>query len=321
MKVCVLGATGFIGGHIARAAAGQGWQVCAIRRNPNNTGAIPDVPVEWFTGNLNDVDSLRRAMRDCDVVFHAAAAYPQNFRAIEREVSLARTEMENVLQAARTAHVSRLIYTSSITTIGQPPPGRIADERDAYRAGQVKSAYYEAKHAMERLALRQYGEPDIVVLIPSAVFGPGDIKPTTGIVIREAMRARIPVYFDAAINAVDVRDVAISHINAVTRGKHGERYILGGSNVTLLELLRTTCELAGVAPPRLRLPRGFMHLVVRAADALPFVSLPENFRAFAHWQPVSSTRAVAELGLPTRDLRDTLRDTIAWFREHAATQN
>ncbi|HEY3340366.1 MAG TPA: NAD(P)H-binding protein, partial [Anaerolineae bacterium] len=142
MKACVLGATGFIGGHIARASLDAGWTVRAVRRNPNNTGAIGELQVEWVTANLADVDSLRRAMAGCDVVFHAAGAYPQDFRHIQREVAMARAEMDNVLQAARTARVGRLIYTSSITTIGVPPPGRIADERDAYRAGTAHSAYY-----------------------------------------------------------------------------------------------------------------------------------------------------------------------------------
>jgi len=316
MKVCVLGATGFIGGHITRAVIAKGWQVCAVRRNPQNVGAIGDVPVEWFTGNLNDVDSLRRAMRGCDVVFHAAATYLGNFRDIEREVSLARTEMENVLQACSASRVQRLIYTSSITTIGQPPPGRVADERDAYRAGQVKSAYFEAKHVMERLALRQHGDPDIVVMIPSAVFGPGDIKPTTGVVIREAMHGRIPIYFDATINSVDVRDIAQSHVNAVERGKEGERYILGGASLTIFDLLSKTCQLAGVKPPWLKVPRPLLTALVRVCDALPFITLPENFRTFAQWQAVSSSKAQADLGHAARPIEETLRDTIAWFREH-----
>ncbi len=109
--------------------------------------------------NLADVDSLRRAMAGCDIVFHAAGAYPQYFRHIDREVAQSRAEMDNVLQAARTARVSRIIYTSSITTIGVPPPGRIADERDVYRAGSAHSAYFEAKYAMERLALRESRTP------------------------------------------------------------------------------------------------------------------------------------------------------------------
>lgn len=315
MKVCVLGATGFIGGHIARASMDAGWTVRAVRRTVNNSGAISDVPVEWVTANLADVDSLRRAMAGCDVVFHAAAAYPQDFHHIEREVALARSEMDNVLQAARTAHVSRLLYTSSVTTIGLPPAGRIADERDVYRSGMVHSAYFEAKFAMERLALRESRNPDTIILLPTAVFGPGDIKPTTGVVIREAARGRIRAYFDATINAVDVRDVAKAHVAAVERGQRAERYILGGTNLSVQRLLEEVCSLASVPPPQLKISRTMLAWFVKIADHLPLVRLPENFRTFQFWQPVSSQKAQTELGLAPTDLSITLRDTIEWFRQ------
>lgn len=315
MNVCVLGATGFIGGHIARAAVAEGWYVRAVRRNPNNMGAIVDVPLEWSTGNLADVDSLRRAMSGCEVVFHAAAAYPQDFRHIDAEVARARSEMDNVLQAAKSARVSRLIYTSSITTIGVPPKGRLADERDVYRSGSVRSAYFEAKFAMERLALRESSNPDVVVMAPTAVFGPGDVKPTTGVVIRDAARGRIPAYFDATINAVDVRDVARSHIEAVQRGQRAERYILGGSNLTIYDVLRLSCKEAGRQPPWIKLPRSLVAGAIKLTDALPFMHVPENFRTFQFWQPVSSQKAQTELNHATRPFEETVRDTVAWFNQ------
>ena len=316
MKVCILGATGFIGGHIARASLDAGWSVCAVRRNPNYTGAIDDLAVEWATANLADVDSLRRAMAGCDVVFHAAGAYPQDFRHIEREVALARSEMDNVLQAARTARVSRIIYTSSITTIGAPPPERVADERDVYRPSSAHSAYFEAKFAMERLALRESRNPDLIILLPTAVFGPGDIKPTTGVVIRDAARGRFPVYFDATINAVDVRDVARSHVAAVEHGRRAERYILGGANVSIQQLLQTACQIAGIQPPRYKVSRGIVSWLIKITDAIPFLGLPENFRTMQFWQPVSSQKAQTELGHTARELEATVRDTIEWFRQH-----
>ena len=316
MKVCVLGATGFIGGHIARASLEAGWDVRAIRRTPSNTGAIGDIQVDWVTANLADVDSLRRAMAGCDIVFHAAGAYPQDFRHIEREVAQSRAEMDNVLQAARTARVSRIIYTSSITTIGVPPPGRIADERDVYRAGSAHSAYFEAKYAMERLALRESRNPDIVILLPTAVFGPGDVKPTTGVVIRDAALGRFPVYFDATINAVDARDVARSHVAAVTRARRAERYILGGTNLSIQQLIQTACQITGAQPPRLKLSRDLVSRLIKIADAIPFVSLPENFRTMQLWQPVSWQKAQTELGHTARDFETTARDTIEWFKQH-----
>ena len=315
MKVCVLGATGFIGGQIARAAHEAGWRVRAVRRNPKNVGAISDVPVEWVTADLVNVDSLRRAMVGCDIVFHAAAAYPQNFRQIDREIARSRAEMDNVLQASRTARVSRIIYTSSITTIGKPHEPRLADERDVYRSGSVRSAYTEAKFAMERLALRESRTPDMIVMVPSAVFGPGDIKPTTGLVIRDAARGRYPIYFDATINAVDVRDVALSHIAAVAKGRRAERYILGGHNVAIVDILRMACQAAGVPEPRIKLPRGLVSGVIGVTDAIPLFHLPENFRTFQIWQAVSSQKAQTELGHTARPLEETVNDTIAWFRQ------
>jgi dihydroflavonol-4-reductase len=315
MNVCVLGATGFIGGHIARAAIDAGWHVRALRRDARRTGAIGDLSVEWITGDLPDVDTLRRAMVGCEVVFHAAGAYPQDYRHIEREVALARAEMDNVLQAARTARVSRIIYTSSVTTIGAPPPGRLANEHDVYRPGSARSAYFEAKYAMERLALRESRNPDLVILLPTAVFGPGDIKPTTGAVIRDAARGRFPVYFDATINAVDVRDVARSHIAAVRLGRRAERYILGGYNLPIIEVLRTACQIAGVPPPRYKLSRAMVSWLVRFVDILPLVSLPENFRTFQFWQPISWQKAESELGHKARAFEETVRDTIAWFNQ------
>ena len=151
MKTClVLGATGFIGGHIAREAAARGWHVRALRRAPDFRGAIGDVNVEWITGNLNDRSSLIEAMRGCDVVFHSAGAYPHGTRQIDRDVQSALAQMHNVIDTAREAKPDRLIYTSSFTTIGLPSePQRLADERDCYRPGTAGDAYYEAKWAME----------------------------------------------------------------------------------------------------------------------------------------------------------------------------
>lgn len=317
MNVCVLGATGFIGGQIALAAVARGWTVRAARRNPASTGAIGDAAVAWVTAELGDAASLAAAMRDCDVVFHAAAAYPQDFRHIDREVRRARSEITRVLDAARDAGARRVVYTSSLSTLFPGPVGdavpRTLDEASFYMPGSARSAYYEAKFAMERIALERR-DMDVVVTLPTAVFGPGDVKPTTGVVIRDAARGLFPVYFDAVMNCVDGRDAARSHLAAAERGRPGERYILGGPNLTMLELLSAACAAAGRPPPRVRLSRSLFKALLRAADALPFVSLPENIRTFEMWHPVSSAKAEAELSHTARPFEDTVRDTLAWFR-------
>jgi len=311
MECCVLGATGFIGGQIARAAIARGWRVRAVRRRPGATGAIGDLPVTWAQADLRDCTALREAMRGCAVVFHAAASYPQGSRNIQRAVAEARAEMTNVLDAARAAGVQRLIYTSSLTTLarryvpGMPP----LDERDVYIAGTARSAYYEAKLVMEQIAL-DVRDLDVVVLLPTAVFGPGDVKPTTSLVIYEAGRGRIPVYFDAVINAVDGRDVATAHLVAVERGQAGERYILGGHNLTLRALLDCVDRCQGVRRRRLRLPRALVDALVRLGDGLP---LPDHLRMFTFWCPVSAQKAARELGHVARSIEETICDTLSWF--------
>ena len=319
MKALVLGGTGFIGGQIVRAALEAGYAVRGMRRR-HAVGALGDLAshVEWVQGNLDDVEALEAAARGCDVLFHAAAHYPDKSRDIAREVAYAEAQMEHVLTAARQAGVGRLIYTSSLTTVGPPSePGRLADERDFYTSGSSGSAYYEVKLAMEQMALRAATEgAPVVVLLPAAVFGPGDVKPTTGQILLEVAKGRIPFYFDAVTNIVDGRDVAAAHIAAVERGRVGERYIIGGHNLALRDALTLAAQAAGVAPPRLRLPRAVVDGLVRLANVLPGIELPDHFRTWRFWQPMSTFKAERELGLNPRPFEQTVRETLAWFQEY-----
>ncbi|MFN3705201.1 MAG: NAD-dependent epimerase/dehydratase family protein [Thermoflexales bacterium] len=314
VRVCVLGATGFLGGHIARAAYDAGWQVVAVRRRPGFCGSIGDLGVAWREAELGDTAALRAAMSGCGVIFHAAGFYPQRRCRVDKAVEEAAQQIQHVLRCAREAGVERLIYTSSLSTVAQRyTPGMAAlDERSHYRPGSLHNAYYEAKWAMERIAL-ECRVPEVVALLPTAAFGPGDVKPTTGVVIREAGRGHIPVYFDAVINAVDGRDVAAAHIAAVARGRAGERYIIGGHNLSLRELLETVDRCQGCRRRRLRLPRGLIATIARAADRLPFLPLHDHIRAFEYWTPLCSQKAATELGHRPRPFEETVRDTLRWF--------
>ncbi len=319
MKALILGGTGFIGGQIVRAALEAGYQVRALRRR-HAVGALADIAqhVEWVLGDLDDADSLAAATRGCDVLFHAAAHYPHSSRDIAAEVAYAEAQMARVLEATRRAGVARLIYTSSLTTVGPPSqPGRLADERDFYTPGSSRSAYYEAKFAMEQMALRAAADGlPVVILMPTAVFGPGDVKPTTGQLLLEVAKGRVPVYFDATINVVDGRDVAAAHVAAVEKGRVGQRYVIGGHNLTLRQGLTAAATAAGVAPPRLGIPRRLVEALVRLSDALPGIELPENGRTLRFWQPLSTLKAERELGLIARPFEQTAHDTVAWFRQH-----
>jgi dihydroflavonol-4-reductase len=328
MNACVLGATGFIGGQIARAAASAGWHVRAVRRNPNSTGAIGDLEVDWARADLGDATSLVEAMRGCDVLFHAASAYPNGHgsRRIAAAVCQAAEEMQHVLSAARTAGVRRVIYTSSLTTVecklplplgegwGEGKGGEL-DESNFYRPGSANSAYYDAKFAMEQIALKTH-DIDVVTLLPTAVIGPGDIKPTTSVVVRDAALGRYPLYFDAPLNVVDGRDVARSHIAAVAQGRAGERYILGGYNLSLFKVLSTVARIVGKSPPRIQVPRDVLKVLISITDALPFVNMPDHIRMFEFWNSMSSAKAKRELGHTVRPFEETVRDTLAWFKQH-----
>jgi dihydroflavonol-4-reductase len=226
--------------------------------------------------------------------------------------------MRSVLGAAAAVGVDQLVYTSSATTVGRPSnPNRMADETDYYCPGSTPNPYYEVKWAMELEAMRAtaQGMPVICVL-PTAVFGPGDVKPATGKVLTMVSEGRVPGYVQGVLNVVDVRDVAEGHIAAADRGRPGQRYILGGHNLTIHEFLIIASESAGRSPPRYRVP----HWLVRVGAALGgLAGLPgtAHLSAVDHWQPLDTTRAHRDLGIPTPIPFDkTCRDALAWFHDH-----
>lgn len=319
MKTLVLGATGFIGGHIAQAALDAGWPVRGLRRDPASTGHLGTAPVEWHTGDLNDDASLQAAMQDVDLVFHAAAYYPksQPRLSVAEHVACAQAEIGTVLASLRAAGVPRLIFTSTLTTIDLPPAGRMADERDAYQPGDnAQSAYFEAKIAMENAALAA-NSPDLEVVVtnPTAVFGPGDVHITLGSLLIAAARGFAFIYLPLTINIIDVRDVAAAHIAAAEAGHAGQRYILGGHNLSVREALTIANRVAGRPPPWLRLPLWPLEALANLGDALPLLPLPANhLRSLKRMQAYNTAKAERELDLSARPFADTVRDALDWFR-------
>jgi len=313
MKTClVLGATGFIGGHIAREAVARGWHVRALRRKPDFVGAIGDIAVEWITGNLDDRSALIEAMRGCSVIFHSAGAYPHGTRQIDQNVQSALVQTRNVIDAVRITQPDRLIYTSSFTTIGLPgEANRLADERDQYRPGTAGDAYYEAKWAMEVEVLKS--RLPIVALNPAAVFGPGDVHLAVSEIIIMAAQGRVPVYFDATFGAIDVRDAAAAHLSAVDNGRVGERYILSVHNMTLKNGLELIAQSSGRKPPKLHIGQNTLKAIIAIGKYLPG-GLIGHLRTMRYWQPLNNTKAVNELGLTERPLETTLNDALTWFK-------
>jgi dihydroflavonol-4-reductase len=313
----VLGATGFIGGHIALAALEQGWEVRGLRRSPHAVGHTGTAPIRWLPGDIDQPDTLIDAFRDIDIVFHAAGYYPRTSRDVPAHVARSVRQTRAVIQACRRAGSPKLVYTSSLTTIGRPePPGsRLADERDLYEPGSLsRSAYYECKYAMESEMLRACNDLEVVATNPTAVFGPGDRPGGLSSMLVAVARGWGLAWVEATVNVVDVRDVAAAHLRAATVGRSGERYLLGGHNSAVRDLMILAARLAGVAPPRFRLPLGWIDLAVRLGDFIPPLDFAGNhLRAIRLWQGYDCAKAVSQLGLNPRPLEETLRDALDWL--------
>jgi dihydroflavonol-4-reductase len=319
----VLGSTGCIGNNIVRACLDAGWEVRAFHRAGSATWMLEDLDLEPAIGDLADPRSLVAAMAGCDVVFHAAAYYPLHSLDMAGSLRQAVGEMRNVLEAADQAGVGRLVYTSTLTTIGPPAePGRLADERDFYLPGSTDSAYFECKWAMEAEAWRAAGNGlPVVIVNPTAVFGPWDVRPATGEILLNVAQGRFPVWLDLEANVVDARDVGQGQVLAAQKGQPGRRYILGGENLHVREALTIAAQEAGIRPPRWRAPLGLVRTAVKIGEALgrlPLVRpLPlEHFKTLNEWQALNTARAREELGFETRPYVETVRDTLAWFRSH-----
>ncbi|MCX6070880.1 MAG: NAD-dependent epimerase/dehydratase family protein [Chloroflexi bacterium] len=313
----ILGATGFIGGHVGLAALQRGWELRGLRRDASAVGLLGAERIAWFIGNLDEQGSLEDALRGVDLVFHAAAFYPSDGRRVPSQVAHAVQQMKNVLEALQRAGSPPLVYTSSLSTIGRPPEGedRLADERDVYVPGTLpRSAYYETKIAMETEVLRA-----AVVVNPTVVFGPGDARPTTGGLLIALARGFGIVSLPGWLNIVDVRDVAEGHLRAAEAGVRGQRYILGGANLRISEFMRDVARRANVPPPRAEIPAALLRVIVRIGERLPGASvLGNHVGAFEHWQPINCSRAERELGLKPRPLAVTLADSLRWYEEHGA---
>ena len=322
-RALVLGSTGCIGNNIVRACLAAGWSVRAFHRVTSQTWMLDELDVEHRTGDLNDPTSLQDAMRGCDAVFHAAAYYPRHSLDMAGSLREAVRGMRNVLLAAGQTDIARLIYTSTLTTLGPPSePGRLTDERDFYLPGSTSSAYFETKWAMEAEVWRAIaqGYPATIVN-PTAVFGPWDVKPTTGEILLRVAKGQLPVWLELETNIVDARDVGSGHILAAEKGRIGQRYILGGENLPVRQALIAVTNEAGLRPPRWRASLTLVSAIVKFAEflgRLPLIRpLPlEHFSTLREWRPVNTSKARQELGFESRPFIVTVRDTLTWFRKY-----
>lgn len=324
MTIIVTGAAGFVGSAVLRRVLATGEQVRALVRPSSDRRNLENLPVEIVTGDLHDPASLRDAVRGCRTLFHVAADYrlwvpqPAAMYTANVDGTIA------LMRAAAEAGVERIVYTSSVATVGSRGDGGAADEDTPVNLqdmiGHYKRSKFLAEEAVVRLA-RQQGLPAVIVN-PSTPVGPRDVKPTpTGRMIVEAARGRMPAYVDTGLNIVHVEDVAEGHWQAYQRGIVGERYILGGENLSLKEIFTRLARFSGHAPPRIRLPRRMIYPVAFAAETWvrlrgrgqPVVTLDELRMAKKHMF-YSSEKAVNRLGYRPRPAQEALRDAYDWFR-------
>jgi dihydroflavonol-4-reductase len=314
-RTLVTGGSGFIGSHVARALAGRGDELRLLLRRGARTEHLADLDYERATGDITDRRAVRRAVKGVDRVFHVAGTTSLRVRDHDRVFAINLGGTRNVLEAAFDSGVERVVHTSSVAAIGPASPGRTADESQPFTAGELGIAYVNSKHEAEVEALRFAARGfDVVCVNPTFVLGPdAPSLSSMGLVKRFLMR-QIPVYTDGALNIVDVRDVAEGHLLADTKGKSGERYILGGRNFTLQRLFADLARISGASPPALRLPApmaiGGVEIARRVGIPLPVSR--EEVRSGALWWTYRSTKARKELGFEARPHEETLEDAVRW---------
>ena len=329
MKVLVTGATGFIGGNLVRQLRNRGYEVRALVRPDSNTLNIDGTGIESVKGDVLDRDSVARAVTGCEVVFHCAAAYAFWSRDPRSVYQTNVDGTANVLRVAREASVSRVVYTSTVSTIGLSHGGTATEETPLdprHLAGHYKKSKYQA----ELLALKMASEGlPLVVVNPTTPVGSWDVKPTpTGRMVLDFLRGRIPVYLDTGMNLVDIDDVAVGHILAMERGQPGQRYLLGNRNVTLKEVLAMLQDITGLHAPRWRAPywlvigAGYLdHLVEsRLMRREPRIPL-EGIRVSRTPMYVNCQKAVTELGLPQSSVLAALEKSVKWFTDYGYIGN
>jgi dihydroflavonol-4-reductase len=322
-KVLVTGASGFVGSAVARKLIERGFSVRALVRATSPTAHLSDLDLEFAVGDLRDADSVRAAMSGVRWLFHVAADYRLWVR---DPAELIRTNVlgtRTLMDVAKQTGVERIVYTSSVATLTCRSTGEPADETTPLQEGHAIGAYKRSKVAAERLveAMIAQGLPAIIVN-PSTPIGPCDVRPTpTGRIIIEAASGRMPAFVDTGLNMVHVDDVAAGHILAFDRGRIGERYILGGQNVSLSEILKTVAQQLGRRPPRVKIPRAAVVPLAIAAEFMarrsgrePMITR-DGLRMSKNRMFFSAAKAERELGFQARPYAEGIRDAIDWFRQ------
>ena len=324
MKVLVTGATGFVGGAVARALVHRGIEVRVMARAGADLQNLQGLAVERGEGDLRDQPSLRHALTGCRQLYHVAAHYALWAKdpSIFYDVNV--TGTKSLLEAARDVGTERIVYCSTIGAIGIPPAGGLGTEETPVVFEQMAGHYKRSKYLAEQEVLKfaKAGLP-VVIVNPSAPVGIGDVKPTpTGQVIVDFMKGRMPAYIETGMNIVDVDDVATGHLLAMEKGRIGERYILGSANLMLREVLEILSRLTGVKAPTIKLPRvAILPLAYLNQWMANFTGQPpriplEGVKMAKYKMHYDCSKAIRELGFPQTPPDVALEKAVKWFRDH-----
>jgi dihydroflavonol-4-reductase len=322
--ILVTGATGFVGSAVLRALVERGETVRVLARPASPRTNLAGVACEVAIGDMTDAAAMRQAMQGVRFVYHVAADY----RLWARDPGeLRRANLSGaqaVMEAALAAGVERIVYTSSVATLRAADAATIVDETAPLAEAEAIGAYKRSKVAAERLVERMIAERGLpaVIVSPSTPIGPRDIKPTpTGRMVLEAAQGKIPAFVDTGLNLVHVDDVAAGHLAAMDKGRIGERYILGGQDLSLRAMLSEIAALTGRRPPTLALRRAPLYPLALAAEAVAQVTGKEPMltrdalKMASHHMFFSSAKAERDLGYKARPHGEALEDAIAWFRD------
>lgn len=324
MKALVTGASGFVGGAVARALVRAGVDVRVLARPESDLQNLEGLTVERIAGDLRDPHSLRKSLAGCQQLYHVAAHYALWAKDPTIFYDINVTGTRNLLEAAHAIGIERTVYCSTVGTIGLPPGGGLATEDTPASLDQMAGHYKRSKYLAEQevLKLATKGLP-VVIVNPSAPVGAGDVRPTpTGQVILDFMKGRMPAYIKTGMNIVDVDDVATGHLLAMQKGRQGERYILGCKNLMLRDLFEMLGRLTGIKAPSIKVPRlailpiAYLNQWMANLTGRPPRIPLDGVKMAKYNMHYDCSKAIRELGLPQTPPEIALEKAVRWFRDH-----
>lgn len=325
MKSLVTGANGFVGSAVTRCLLEAGHEVRCLVRSGSDQSNLEGLPVEISEGDLRDVTSLKRAITNCENLFHVAADYRLWVPDPETMYDINVKGTQKLILAAAEADISRIIYTSSVATLGINPGGNPADEKTPSSLINMTGHYKRSKFLAEQVVqhLTNKHKLPLVIVNPSTPIGPRDIRPTpTGRIVLDTLCGRMPAYMNTGLNIAHVDDIAQGHLLAYMHGKPGERYILGGENMDLIQILRAIDEIGGKKIKRMNIPMALilpvawvMEKIAIVTNTQPRVSI-DSIRMAEKKMFFSSEKAIRELGYQYRPSAEAIKDAVTWFQNN-----